>query len=104
MKYTIEFNERESQLIKELADKKGMSSENILKIAVRFYQTVELKLEQDATIQSKLEKLLRNNMPKLSPIELTVDNKNRNEPTNLACVGHACSSCSKGPIYCNCLG
>ena len=59
MEYTIKFNERESEILTKLAEKKGMSVENLLKMAARFYQTVELKCEGDASLHVKIEDMLR---------------------------------------------
>lgn len=67
MKYEINFNEREQRLLKELADKKGMSLENVLKQAARFYQSVEVRLEQGEISPKDISNLLGPSLPKGLP-------------------------------------
>lgn len=67
MKLDINFNEREERLLSELAAKKGMSMENLLKQAARFYQSVEVRLEQGEISPKDISALLGPSLPKGLP-------------------------------------
>jgi hypothetical protein len=61
---TVQLNPKEQQALADLVAKKGMSEEAVLKQAFRFYQSVEILLEQNKITPEQLRSLLGTTPPK----------------------------------------
>lgn len=54
----IKLNEKEQKALNELAKQKGMTPEQVLKQALRFYQTVEVRLAGGQITENQIRDLL----------------------------------------------
>lgn len=62
MNAKLNFNQKETEIITALAEKKGMSVDNLAKQALRVYQMIEHKISTGEITQESLNKFL--NVPK----------------------------------------
>ena len=59
MKFEVDFNDKETKILEEIAVKKGYSVSALLKQAVRVYQNLEMKIEKGQISPQVFSELLR---------------------------------------------
>lgn len=64
MAYGIGLNARERAVLKDLAKQKGMSQKSILRLALRFYQSFDVKISRGEINQQDINRLLDNGLRK----------------------------------------